>query len=60
MSNNGKKALRVVGYTMLMVAAQVMATVAETKLAESMQPTRRTKTNQPNDKGQTCLTKRLQ
>jgi len=45
MSNNGKKALRVVGYTMLMVAAQVMATVAETKLAESMQPTRRTKTN---------------
>ena len=44
MSDNGKKALKVVGYTMLMVAAQVMATVAESKLSESMQP-RRTKTN---------------
>ena len=42
MSNNGKKVVKVIGYTFLLVVAQVTATIAEGKLSKTMHEPKKT------------------
>ena len=42
MSNNGKKIVKVIGYTFVLVAAQVAASIAEGKLSQTMNEPKKT------------------